>query len=376
MYTNEEYDITIIEIKEKDKIENYLELDENIGEKSSLSYIGESIYILHYPKSKKIYVSYGIIKGENKKNKYKFNHLCRAEKGSSGSPILNISNNKLIGINKGVNREENVNIGLFIKYAIIAFNTFFNNKEKLKEFNRRFNTQLKDIKVAKLDLSKKWIGDEGLKCLCENINFKELKELNLSWNKISDIKILKKIKFKRLEKLDLSFNKISDNINFLENMYFKELKELYLSNNNISDIKVFEKVKFKALEKLDLSCNKISNNINILENVNFHELKVLNLSWNNISDIKVFEKVKFEKLEILNLSSNFKISDINILENVNFNELKELDLSSNNISDIKILEKIKFEKLELLDLKINKIDTNEFKSTINNLKSRYKLFDI
>ena len=108
----------------------------------------------------------------------------------------------------------------------------------------------------------------------------------------------------------------------------------------------------------------------------FKELKELYLSNNNISDIKVFEKVKFEKLEILNLSSNFKISDINILENVNFNELKELDLSSNNISDIKILEKIKFEKLELLDLKINKIDTNEFKSTINNLKSRYKLFDI
>ena len=29
-YTNEEYDITIIEIKEEDKIKNYLELDDNI----------------------------------------------------------------------------------------------------------------------------------------------------------------------------------------------------------------------------------------------------------------------------------------------------------------------------------------------------------
>jgi hypothetical protein len=29
-YTNKEYDITIIEIKEKDNIKNYLELDDNI----------------------------------------------------------------------------------------------------------------------------------------------------------------------------------------------------------------------------------------------------------------------------------------------------------------------------------------------------------
>ena len=41
-------------------------------------------------------------------------------------------------------------------------------------------------------------------------------------------------------------------------MNFKELKELYLFNNNISDIKVLEKVKFEKLEKLNLSENKIS----------------------------------------------------------------------------------------------------------------------
>ena len=59
-------------------------------------------------------------------------------------------------------------------------------------------------------------------------------------------------------------NKISNNINILENVNFKELKELDLSYNNISEIKVLEKVKFEKLEKLDLGSNKISNNINIL----------------------------------------------------------------------------------------------------------------
>ena len=70
-------------IKEKDKIENYLELDEDIINRSNESYVGESIYILHYPKNNNIYVSYGIIKENNKENEYNFNHLCCTDKGSA-----------------------------------------------------------------------------------------------------------------------------------------------------------------------------------------------------------------------------------------------------------------------------------------------------
>ena len=52
----------------------------------------------------------------------------------------------------------------------------------------------------KLDLSNKWIGDEELKDKLENIDNKELKELNLNDYKISDIKVLEKVKFDKLEK--------------------------------------------------------------------------------------------------------------------------------------------------------------------------------
>ena len=86
-YTNKEYDITIIEIKNKDKIENYLEIDNN--KRNNKLYIGESIYILNYS-NKKMKVSYGIIK---EVNKYEFDNLCYVEKYSSGGPIFNIENN-------------------------------------------------------------------------------------------------------------------------------------------------------------------------------------------------------------------------------------------------------------------------------------------
>ena len=39
------------------------------------------------------------------------------------------------------------------------------------------------------------------------------------------------------------------NINILKNVNFKELKDLDLSNTNIPDIEVLEKVKFEKLEK-------------------------------------------------------------------------------------------------------------------------------
>ena len=72
----------------------------------------------------------------------------------------------------------------------------------------------------------------------------------------------------KLEKLNITGHKISNNINILENIKFKELKELDICLNYISDIKVLTKVKF---EKLVLGDNKISN-INILENIKYEIL--------------------------------------------------------------------------------------------------------
>ena len=65
-YTNEEYDITIIEIKEEDNINNYIELDDIIindilnNENYNKEYKNKTIYIIQYPENK-LSVSYGIL---------------------------------------------------------------------------------------------------------------------------------------------------------------------------------------------------------------------------------------------------------------------------------------------------------------------------
>ena len=103
-YTKRGYGITIIEIKEKDNINYFLEFDDYIindllfEENNNYLYEDKTIYIIQYPESE-LSVSYGILENIYMNEKYNFQHKCCTRKGSSGSPILNI-NNKLIGIIK------------------------------------------------------------------------------------------------------------------------------------------------------------------------------------------------------------------------------------------------------------------------------------
>ena len=122
-YTNSEIeiDITIIEIKpEEDKINNYLEIDED--EMTEKQQRKKSIYILHYPNKR--YVSYGLIK---ELREYKtIIHYCNTENGASGSPILSLKSNKVIGVHYG-GLKEKYNYGTYIKYAINEFNKKYEN---------------------------------------------------------------------------------------------------------------------------------------------------------------------------------------------------------------------------------------------------------
>ena len=280
-YTNEEYDITIIEIKEKDNINNYLQLDDIImndllyDNNINKEYINETIYIIQYPENK-LSVSYGILDKIYEDKKYDFIHRCCTKEGSSGSPILNL-NNKIIGLHKKGNTKYNK--GAFLNYPIKEFIKLnLNNDETLlNEFNKKYELDISDININKLGLQFKNLGNDGLNNLCK-IDFKELKELCLCYNEISDIKALEIARFEKLEKLKLDNNEIKD-INILEYVKFKELRILELYINCILDIKVLEKVKFEKLEHLLLNFNGISD-ISILDKVNFKELKQLDLSHN------------------------------------------------------------------------------------------------
>ena len=133
-YTNEKLDITIIEIKENDHNLNikYFELDDgiinyfNLNEKERPNYLydlnnlysDESIYLLNYSKDKDIFVSYGKLLNINNSD---IRHNCNIKKGTSGSPILLINNQKLIGIHFDSSKQYKYNKGGLLIYSIIEF---------------------------------------------------------------------------------------------------------------------------------------------------------------------------------------------------------------------------------------------------------------
>ena len=130
VYTNKAFDITIIEIKKEDGIkdDSYLDIDDQIFEEEIQNFINKSIYLLHYPKGGDANISQGVIKTISIDG-YNIHHLCSTDVGSSGTPILYLHNNKLIGIHKGgEKKQKNWNCGTLLKLPIEKFNeNFINN---------------------------------------------------------------------------------------------------------------------------------------------------------------------------------------------------------------------------------------------------------
>ena len=97
-YINKEINLTVIEIKESKKFKiNYLEMDESLYEDELLTLNNkQTIYIIHNNNTdKEISVSYGIIRFINK---FEISLACNINTNGTIAPILNLTNNKLIGI--------------------------------------------------------------------------------------------------------------------------------------------------------------------------------------------------------------------------------------------------------------------------------------
>ena len=121
VFTDKEIDITIIEIKPFDKINHFLDIDEDILTEKNYnnSYKNEQIYILQYPNGKKASYSVGRVKNISD---FDIDYYCYTDFGSSGSPILLLSKLKLIGVHKK-KTQFNFNRGTLIKAAIDKLNS-------------------------------------------------------------------------------------------------------------------------------------------------------------------------------------------------------------------------------------------------------------
>ena len=187
IYTNKNYDITIIEIiPEKDNIFNFLELDEEITFKRDIEYLDmclkkSSIYLLYSEES--LLVSYGILKNISEE---KIFHICNTDRGSSGGPILNLSNNKVIGIHVEGMKTEKYNFGILLKYPI---NEFINLHKDYIISNGVFSEKyMNKINTSNINTSEK-VFEKPKKILEEELKQEKekIKKLEQKINQLNDL---------------------------------------------------------------------------------------------------------------------------------------------------------------------------------------------
>ena len=148
VYTNEKIDATVIEINpQKDNIssESFLDIDENINKNCpNDTYKDKTVYILHYENGKNMKYSVGTIISIAE-DTYNINHNCATEHGSSGGPIINSFNSKVMGIHKGYKNKKN--LGTFLRLVINEFNEKYNNKNinnTIEKDENETNVQIKE----------------------------------------------------------------------------------------------------------------------------------------------------------------------------------------------------------------------------------------
>ena len=315
IYTNAKYDITIIELKEKDKInKNYFfDIDSEIFNKNFKEiFINKDAILLHYPKGNKMEYSNGKIKYICEDN-YTFHHSCSTSYGSSGGPIINSINCQVIGVHRGASTK-NYNLGTFLKEPINKFKEQIikiqNNKQNQKKDYLKDNKNI----TSKITINKNMENkNEDKNVTNKHKNISEIECLSLS----SSVKIsrsntqniynmkksinsyLSQLSSSDISKYNLHHNTIIKNDDIKENIKSKkiinknvdEITIQYKIKNikNTKSIRIFgdefvknnkEKCKIIINEKEIKLCSHINININQINSNKIYEIKLIGI--NNI----------------------------------------------------------------------------------------------
>ena len=244
-YTNIDYDTTIIELNEKDDIKDYLILDKHIlekinSEKDEISvntnkfFKNEkaSIYILNY--AEEMFVSYGLL---NNIDGNQISHKCYTKEGSSGSPILSLETNEVIGINsKGSKNNYQFNFGILLVEPVINFLSNFKNTSP-----------------SKLNMHESQINKHNTN---QNID-KIYNDINKYFNTESDIINKLNIRNQKCQYQGFLVDK-SWVDNWKRYSYYDEIKNKYLDKKNNND-KLIKKYIIDKQNNDNLNYNEINN---------------------------------------------------------------------------------------------------------------------
>ena len=333
-YTSIDYDTTIIEININDEKINYLEIDDNIFD-DNINIYNESIYIIQYPKyvdGQKGAVSYGILNRIS--DEYNLIYYCSTDHGSSGSPILNLLNKKIIGIHKQSSINYNYNIGTLLKYPIKEYL----NKNEIKLI----------IKTEKADIN-------------NDINFLDNSDMLFEDNHN---------KLKELNELNTEI--------FIDNKKFKYIKSFKPEKEGLYEIKIkFKNIKIKDCSYMFYNCSKLTNidlsffdskDVTNMSNMffgcsNLTNIDLTSFDTKNVTDMS-YMFFYCSKLTNLDLSS-FDTKNVTDMSEMFYNcfNLKNINLSSFDTKNVTEMSEMFYNCSNLKNINLSSFDTKNVTDT-------------
>ena len=325
---NKDIDITIIEIKEKDKINHYLKLDENFFQNKAQDFNSfreyRTVYNLFY--SNQIsYISYGIIKNINEKQIY---HSCSTEKGASGSPVCLLGSKKVIGIHVGgLNWESNISVSL--KYGINEFLDYLNKNKNEQESIYYVPLQT--------DKNKNNLNNKNKNNACDSSfvsdNAEKTNHLKNNFNRhiilnedLDELSYKQNVVFNYVRNINISANKGGKNNNQLNNNINRYNK--FIGNNNNQARNYSSSNQNSNLKNNMANQNKIQNK-NMKSNnqlINNNKNIVKNYSSSNLNS-----NLKNNMVNQNNLANNFTNMNNNNANNYRYINNNNFKNNNNNI---------------------------------------------
>ena len=300
IYVDKELDVTLIEIKPNlDGIDknNFLEIDNNVyleiyndvyQDEIIINniYSNKSIYLLYYQKyTNKSVVSYGLI---SKIKNTEINHLCCTDYGSSGSPILSIENNRLIGIHFGMKKADDCNLGKFIASIIFKLNSPKEINELLKTLNIsiKIKQDKSEMKNTNKTISK--IAGENSKTINQNLK-------NPMMEKGMDVQMNPLMKINQININQNSINPMMGmEMNLGKNpmMNFDQKNQMGMNQNSINPMSNFIQTNSMAM-----NLNKINHMLGMTMMANQMIANQLNKSDESFINLKFIGYFNHKKLE-------------------------------------------------------------------------------
>ena len=310
-----EYDIIFIEIKKDDGIDmkHFLDVDDFLYKDGDINNIYKNKDI--YPKGLDSKISFGKVKGINIDNS-ELEHLCWIDLVSSGAPIFNILNYKILGIHKGDHPRFYFKLGNVLKKPIESFYLKEKNNIKLSEEEKNELENASDISKANNQIHTKrsiLLGNyscnfhRNLTIFEEDLNYNELYGISklclLKYisNYINDINIIQNNEIRDIIK-ELKEDAKMIGINYIQDPE-RDIKEILskAKGNNISAYLNY----YKDL----VSSKEIGNLISLLDK-NIRKL-ILGF-WSILSKYQYFNEIFEQEFSKMIEKSYFEYSLIGV----------------------------------------------------------------